>query len=98
MVTSSHNREFIIDTLPNTQRSKLDPSPARQDARREVLRDAIFANWKDDAGGADLGQPDEMAKQDPIGIQMWKLYSRTKSQLPNQEVRSFSSFVVAVRG
>ncbi|KAL9096551.1 MAG: hypothetical protein Q9163_006421 [Psora crenata] len=64
---------------------KLDISPENQHTRTELLRDAIFPNWRDDASDSDLGQPDEMAKKDPIGIQMWKLYSRTKTQLPNRE-------------
>ena len=66
-------------------RDKVDISPENQETRKELLRDAIFPNWRDDASGSDLAQPDEMAKKDPIGIQMWKLYSRTKTQLPNQE-------------
>ena len=28
-----------------------------------------------------------MQKRDPLGIQIWRLYSRTKNQLPNQERR-----------
>ena len=83
--TSSRNQQFGVNPFLLGQGHTLDTSPAQQETRQEVLRDAIFPNWKDDAGGASLGQPDEMAKQDPIGIQMWKLYSRTKAQLPNQE-------------
>lgn len=26
-----------------------------------------------------------MQKRDPLGTQIWRLYSKTKSQLPNQE-------------
>jgi len=26
-----------------------------------------------------------MQKKDPLGIQIWRLYSKTKNQLPNQE-------------
>lgn len=37
------------------------------------------------AGDSDLESPEEMQKKDPLGTQIWKLYSRTKSQLPNQE-------------
>ena len=32
-----------------------------------------------------MDSPEEMQKKDPLGIQMWSLYSKTKSQLPNQE-------------
>ena len=29
--------------------------------------------------------PEEMQKKDPLGTQIWKLYSKTKTRLPNQE-------------
>jgi hypothetical protein len=53
--------------------------------RSGVLRESVFPAWKDDAGTADLGSPEEMQKQDPIAAQVWKLYSRAKTQLPNAE-------------
>ncbi|KAL8908089.1 MAG: hypothetical protein Q9171_005583 [Xanthocarpia ochracea] len=52
---------------------------------RNVLGEAVFPDWRDDATSADLIHPDEMQKKDPLGTQIWKLYSRTKTQLPNQE-------------
>lgn len=52
-----------------------------------MLRDSFFPTWKDDsaAQGIDNDSPEEMQKKDPLGIQIWRLYSRTKNQLPNQE-------------
>ena len=50
-----------------------------------LLRESVFADWKDDASGGDLADPTEMQKNDPLGIQIWKLYSKTKTQLPNRE-------------
>ena len=32
-----------------------------------------------------MGDPDELQKKDPLGTQIWKLYTRQKAQLPNQE-------------
>ncbi|KAL9106650.1 MAG: hypothetical protein Q9227_008370 [Pyrenula ochraceoflavens] len=64
---------------------KLDLSPEARTARSELLRDSVFPDWKNDAGGNDLESPEEMQKQDPLGTQIWKLYSRTKTRLPNQE-------------
>ncbi|KAI9748978.1 MAG: hypothetical protein M4579_007053 [Chaenotheca gracillima] len=64
----------------------LDPSPAQTTAREELLRESAFPAWKDAAGAAaDLESPDEMSKKDPLATQIWKLYSKTKNQLPNQE-------------
>ncbi|KAI9837903.1 MAG: hypothetical protein M1837_002668 [Sclerophora amabilis] len=64
---------------------KLDLSSAETSARKELLSDSVFPNWKDDAASADLESPDEMQKKDPLATQIWKLYSKTKTQLPNQE-------------
>lgn len=63
----------------------LDLSAPEAIARNEVLRDAMFPDWKDDASADALESPEEMQKKDPLGTQIWKLYSRTKTRLPNQE-------------
>lgn len=73
-----HNENF-----PHAQ-DKLDPS-ARTSARKELLRASFFRPWSDDAAGEELESPDEMQKKDPLGTQIWRLYSKTKKQLPNQE-------------
>lgn len=65
--------------------NKLDLPTEHKLARTELLREAFFPNWKDDASSADLEHPDEMQKKDPLATQIWKLYSKTKTQLPNQE-------------
>lgn len=66
-------------------RGKLDISPERNHTRNELLRESFFPGWRDDASSADLGPPDEMQKKDPLATQIWKLYSKTKLQLPNHE-------------
>jgi len=66
-------------------RDKLDISPENKQIRKDLLRESIFPKWRDAASSADLGHPNEMQKNDPLGIQIWKLYSKTKTQLPNQE-------------
>jgi GATA-binding protein len=63
---------------------KLDLSGGNS-VRKELLRDSFFPTWKDDAAGEELDSPDEMQKKDPLATQIWKLYSKTKKQLPNQE-------------
>lgn len=64
---------------------KLDISPENKQTRKNLLRDSIFTDWKDDASSADLGDPGEMQKKDPLRTMIWKLYSKTKTQLPNSE-------------
>lgn len=66
-------------------RDKLDFPNSEALARNELLRDAVFPDWKDDTGGDELGSPEELQKKDPLGTQIWKLYSKTKTRLPNQE-------------
>ena len=64
---------------------KLDLSAEHTVARKELLREAFFPNWKDAASSSDLDHPEEMQKKDPLATQIWKLYKQTKTQLPNQE-------------
>ncbi|TAQ88707.1 hypothetical protein B7494_g2957 [Chlorociboria aeruginascens] len=59
--------------------------PSVNDAHKELLRESFFPTWKDDAAGEELDSPDEMQKKDPLATQIWRLYSKTKKQLPNQE-------------
>lgn len=54
-------------------------------SRSSLLRDAVFPDWKDASGDEGFESPEEMKKKDPLGTQIWKLYSRTKTRLPNQE-------------
>ena len=63
----------------------MEISPAQDSARRGVLQDAIFPAFGNDAGSPDADSPEQMQKNDPLGTQIWKLYSRAKTQLPNAE-------------
>lgn len=72
-------------TSASTLDSKLDFSPREGAVRSSVLRDTYFRAWKNDAGGAELETPEEMQRKDPLATQVWKLYSKAKSQLPNAE-------------
>ena len=70
----------------STLESKLDLSPQEVAAKRGLLRDSFLgAEWKEDATGAELETPEEMQKNDPLGTQIWKLYHKTRGQLPNSE-------------
>lgn len=54
-------------------------------ARKDMLRESFFPTWNDDTAGEELDSPAEMQKKDPLATQIWRLYSKTKKQLPNQE-------------
>ncbi|QIX01060.1 hypothetical protein AMS68_006577 [Peltaster fructicola] len=76
-----------LSTLESTglAAGKLDISPRESVARKGLLRDCVFDHWKDDTAGMEADTPEEMQKQDPLGTQIWKLYHKTKGQLPNSE-------------
>jgi GATA-binding protein len=48
-----------------------------------MLGRSIFPTLENDAGGADLDNTEEMQKNDPLATQIWKLYAKSKTQLPN---------------
>ncbi|KAH7361281.1 area protein [Pyrenochaeta sp. MPI-SDFR-AT-0127] len=54
-------------------------------AHRGMLDDAIFPAFGNDAGSPSVESAEQMQKNDPLGTQIWKLYSRAKTQLPNAE-------------
>ena len=85
--TSLPQRQTTTVAPPYAQiRDKLDISPENKQTRRDhLLGEPLFPPWKDDAASADLGNPDEMQEKDPLVSKVWRFYSKTKTQLPNQE-------------
>ena len=83
--TAANARDSVkgIDTIKGG--GKLDLSTQQTIARNGLLRDSVFPDWEDDAARHGIGNPDEMQKKDPLATQIWKLYSKTKTRLPNQE-------------
>lgn len=72
-------------TSNSTLDSKLDFSPDEAAARKGMLDASIFPTFTNDAGDPNLDSPEEMQKNDPLGTQIWRLYSKAKTQLPNAE-------------
>lgn len=83
--SSSALQSLTSASTLSTIESKLDLSPRDSVARNGVLRQSLFDQWKDDAAAIDTDTPEEMQKKDPLGTQIWKLYHRTRGQLPNSE-------------
>lgn len=83
--TSSAIASLTSQSTLDTLSTRLDLSPTEKEARKGLLRDTFFEQWKDDASGVDTESPEEMQKNDPLGTQIWKLYHKTKGQLPNSE-------------
>lgn len=50
-----------------------------------MLDEPIFPAFGNDAAAVRPESPSELQKNDPLGTQIWKLYSRAKTQLPNAE-------------
>lgn len=63
----------------------LSLSPRAAAAPQGVLAEPIFPTLKNDAHSAHMESPEEMQRNDPLGTQIWKLYSKTRTQLPNAE-------------
>lgn len=83
--TSSGSSSAIHSlTSASTIDSKLDLSPSDSAARKGLLKDSFFDQWSDHGDSTVLG-PEEMQKKDPLSVQIWRLYSKTKTQLPNAE-------------
>ena len=59
-------------------------SPTNSTGQESVLQDPLFPEWKTGASRGDES-PEELQRKDPLAAQIWRLYTRTKSQLPNQE-------------
>jgi GATA-binding protein len=62
----------------------LDLSPGDEAVRKGVLRQTYFPAWRNDSGGVDE-TPEEMQQRDPLQLEVWKLYSKAKTQLPNAD-------------
>jgi GATA-binding protein, other eukaryote len=82
--SSSSQSRHVFPGTSRVPKDKLDFS-GLDSVSKELLRESFFPTWKDDASGAELDSPDEMQKKDPLATQIWRLYSKTKKQLPNQE-------------
>ena len=84
---SSHAQQPTTSKANPDTSGTLDLPNPNDVARNELLRDSVFPEWGGDSGGGDmdLESPEELQKKDPLGTQIWKLYSRTKTRLPNQE-------------
>lgn len=83
--TSSAIASLTSQSTLDTLSTRLDLSPTEKEARKGLLRETVFEQWKDDASGIEADSPEEMQKNDPLGTQIWKLYHKTKGQLPNSE-------------
>jgi len=82
--SSSAIQSLTSASTLSTIESTLDLSPPEVTVGKGLLRDSFLDDepWKDQGSNDD---PEEMQKNDPLGTQMWKLYHKTKGQLPNSE-------------
>lgn len=80
-----HARDILAITRTDLGGGKLDLSTEEAVARNGLLRESVFPDWEDDAAKTGMESPGEMQKKDPLATQIWKLYSKTKTRLPNQE-------------
>lgn len=81
--SSSAIQSLTSASTLSTLEGRLDGSPSEATARQGLLQDSFLDQWRDD--GVETETPEDMQKNDPLGTQIWKLYARTKGQLPNSE-------------
>lgn len=81
---NSNNETKSSGASATAQEDKLD-HPASSRARDDLLGESFFPTWKDGSAGEELDNTDDMQKKDPLAAQVWRLYSKTKKNLPNQE-------------
>jgi GATA-binding protein len=84
-LNSSPDFAFSPSTFPPESTANLDSTLEDAAARRGMLEEPFFSTLKNDAGSADLENSQRMQENDPLATQIWKLYSKAKSQLPNAE-------------
>lgn len=83
-VSGSSSAVQSLTSASTLDSSKLDLSPSNSAAREGMLRETFFPRLQTDSV-VDLDDPEEMQKKDPIGTQIWRLYNKQKSQMPNSE-------------
>lgn len=77
-------------TSPSTGRLGLDVDNLYRSAESRLAREAAFADLRRGTGnGSDdattPGSPDSVQKPERLMTEMWRFFSKTKQQLPNQE-------------
>ncbi|OAA63589.1 gata transcriptional activator [Niveomyces insectorum RCEF 264] len=74
---------------PSAGRLGLDVDGLYRSAQSRLAREDVFANLRrgaETAGTSDAPNSlEEMQKQDPLATEIWRFFSKTKQQLPNQE-------------
>lgn len=85
----SSQKQSVRPTAKNNElvdpAARLPFPSAQQVAQNELLSTTVFPDVQDETAQDESGDPEELQKNDPLGTQIWKLYSRTKTRLPNQE-------------
>ncbi|PYH97733.1 GATA transcriptional activator area [Aspergillus ellipticus CBS 707.79] len=91
--TTANNNNHHLHGLPTSSQlsddfsfgSPISPSDSSQAHDNTLLQDSLFPEWSAGTACSGIDSTDEMQRKDPLATQIWKLYSRTKAQLPNQE-------------
>ena len=81
---------YIDATSPSTGRLGLDVDSLYRSAESRLARESAFADLRRGMGtGSDdattPGSPDSVQKPEHLMAEMWRFFSKTKQQLPNQE-------------
>ncbi|TPX17256.1 uncharacterized protein E0L32_012264 [Thyridium curvatum] len=76
---------FPVDNdRPSMPEFHLDLDTTFDTAQKKLSRAEVFDNLRNGAAGLSQS-PEDLQKEDPLATQVWKFFSKTKKQLPNQE-------------
>lgn len=82
----SASRKQLGSTMSSENSPPAMPFPSADEvAQSDLLQDNVFSTWKDNGDSETPETAEDLQKEDPLGTQIWKLYSKTKTRLPNQE-------------
>jgi hypothetical protein len=71
--------------LHSTKSNKPNRTSLAAATPKAIPIDSIFPHLENDVGSTEVETSDTMRKDDPLAIQIWKLYSKAKTQLLNAE-------------
>ncbi|KAK0633293.1 hypothetical protein B0T14DRAFT_491494 [Immersiella caudata] len=75
-------QDLRLDIATPTSSQTAIPYPSTRD---ELLRASAFLPFQRSATSSLSQSPEEMHKQDPLAIQVWRFFSDTKKSLPHQD-------------
>lgn len=82
--TSTSRPKNTTEMRGSLKEVRFDLSKTLDNARGTLSKTDAFAGFQDGIAGMSTS-PDDLGKEDPLAAQVWRFFSKTKQNLPNQE-------------